>query len=372
MLSWQVMAGAMADRLAAQGVLDPAWRDAFTEVPRHVFVPMFIRHDGSTIDRAHPDQHEEWLAAVYRDESLTTQQVTMPGTGLVVPTSSSTRPSMMARMLGMLDVADGQSVLEIGTGTGYNAALLSHRLGANRVASIDIDPTLVESAAAGLKEVGFDPSLSAGDGARGWPDRAPFDRVIATCAVSRVPGAWVEQLADRGVIVADVRAETSSTLVTLTKIGPDTAHGRFHTVPGLFMWLRAEAGNPLPDGRTGDFVFDYGDARESVTALDPAILNDPDFGFALALHVPDITGSYRLVDPKAYVLRTGDGSVAEVDAVTRRTTQAGARSVWDEVEHAARRWSALGRPQRARFGLTVTGDGGQHVWLDHPGNRIAG
>lgn len=360
----------MADGLDAQGVLDPAWRAAFTEVPRHVFVPMFHRHDGSTVDRARPDQHEEWLTAVYRDESLTTQLVTIPGNGLVVPTSSSTRPSLMARMLGMLDVADGQSVLEIGTGTGYNAALLSHRLGADRVASIDIDPTLVQTAAAALKEAGYDPSLTAGDGARGWPEHAPFDRVIATCAVPQVPGAWVGQLADRGVIVTDVRAETSTTLATLTKVGPDTAHGRFHPVPGHFMWLRAEAGNPLSSGGAVDFVFDFRGARESRSALDPSILDDPDFGFALALHVPDITGSYRRLDPDAHILRTGDGSWAQVEAATRRTTQAGARSVWDEVEGAARQWTAVGRPQRSRFGLTVTSHGGQHIWLDHPDNRI--
>jgi len=365
------MAGAMTDGLEAQGVLDPAWRAAFTEVPRHVFVPMFYNHDGSTVVRGHPEQHEEWMAAVYRDESLTTQQVTMPGTGLVVPTSSSTRPSLMARMLGLLDVADGQSVLEIGTGTGYNAALLSHRLGAGRVASIDIDRTLVESAAAALKEVGFEPRLRTGDGASGLPDLAPFDRVIATCAVPRVPVAWVDQLADRGVIVTDIRAETSTALATLTKVGPDTALGRFHAVPGHFMWLRAEASNPLRNGAF-DFVFDVRGARESHTALDPSILDDPNFGFALALHMPDITGSYRRLDPDVRILRTADGSWAQVEVATHRTTQAGSRSVWDEVEGAARQWSTLGRPQRSRFGLTVTSHSGQHIWLDHPDNRIPG
>lgn len=361
----------MADRLEAQGALDPAWRAAFTEVPRHVFVPMFYRHDGSTVDRTRPDQHEEWITAVYRDESLTTQQVTMPGTGLVVPTSSSTRPSLMARMLGLLDVADRQSVLEIGTGTGYNAALLSHRLGAGRVVSVDIDGTLVESAAAALKEVGFEPSLGTGDGAGGWPDRAPFDRVIATCAVPRVPVAWVDQLADRGVIVTDIRAETSTALATLTKVAPDTALGRFHAVPGHFMWLRARAGNPLRNGVAFDFVFDVRGARESHTALDPSILDDPDFGFALALYVPDVTGSYRRLDPDVRILRTGDGSWAQVGTATHRTTQAGARSVWDEVEGAARQWSMVGRPQRSRFGLTVTSRDGQHIWLDHPDNRVS-
>ncbi|MGH8940795.1 MAG: methyltransferase domain-containing protein, partial [Actinomycetes bacterium] len=119
----------MADDLAALGVLDPAWREAFEQVPRHVFVPQFYRPDGTLVDGADPDMRDEWLDAVYRDDSLITQRLAQPGSGMMVPTSSSTRPSLMALMLGMLDVQDGQTVLEIGTGTGYNAALLAYLLG---------------------------------------------------------------------------------------------------------------------------------------------------------------------------------------------------------------------------------------------------
>ncbi|QYN32955.1 methyltransferase domain-containing protein [Pseudonocardia sp. DSM 110487] len=88
----------------------------------------------------------------------------------------------------MLDAAPGHTVLEIGTG--YNAALLCHRLGSEAVTSIDIDPELVDAARETLMSVGFTPTLVAGDGADGVPERAPFDRILATCAVPAVPGAW--------------------------------------------------------------------------------------------------------------------------------------------------------------------------------------
>ncbi len=129
-MTWQEQDRELAAELAGQGVLDPGWRAAFENVPRHVFVPAAYAADGTPRDPACP---------AYRDESLTTQIARMPDTGMVVPTSSSTRPSLMARMLGLLDVAPGDTVLEIGTGTGYNAALLAHRLGDEAVTSIDID-----------------------------------------------------------------------------------------------------------------------------------------------------------------------------------------------------------------------------------------
>ena len=104
----------------------------------------------------------------------------------------------MVEMLEALDLRDGHRVLEIGTGTGYNAALLSHRLGGEHVVSIDIDPDLVRTAEQRLKELGHFPTLVTGDGQAGVPDHGPYDRIIATCAVPEIPLAWIEQLAPGG------------------------------------------------------------------------------------------------------------------------------------------------------------------------------
>ncbi|MCZ9339668.1 methyltransferase domain-containing protein, partial [Streptomyces sp. TRM76130] len=104
--------------------------------------------------------------------------------------SSSSQPSLMALMLAELRVADGDRVLEIGAGTGYNAALLCHRLGDDGlVTTVDLDPEITDSARRHLDAAGYHPAVVTGDGARGVPGRAPYDRIIATCALPAVPRA---------------------------------------------------------------------------------------------------------------------------------------------------------------------------------------
>ncbi|MGH3869991.1 MAG: hypothetical protein ACRDSR_00500 [Pseudonocardiaceae bacterium] len=170
MSDWRQRAAALARQLAALDGVDPQWATAFAEVPRHLFVPRFYADLDvpEAIDGADPDRRQEWLDGVYRDESLVTQYRLTPGTtDLWQSTSSSTRPSLMARMLTLLDVHDDHRVLEIGTATGYNAALLCHRLGSDNIASLDIDSELVDTAGQFLATLGYRPALTAGDGAAG-------------------------------------------------------------------------------------------------------------------------------------------------------------------------------------------------------------
>ncbi len=131
--------------------------------------------------------------------------MTAVGQPLLVSTSSSTMPSLMARMLEALDVQDGHRVLEIGTGTGYNAALLCHRLGSGKVVSIDVDPTLVAVARDHLAGLDYHPILVVGDGAAGVARHGPYDRIIATAAVPEIPVPWIEQLTPGGKILANLR-----------------------------------------------------------------------------------------------------------------------------------------------------------------------
>lgn len=373
MIDWVDRAVTLANELAARGHLpDPHWREAFATVPRHVFVPRYLRRDETVVDGTHPADREEWLAEVYSDTTLVTQTAPVPGTDLRWPTSSATMPSLMARMLHLLDVADRDRVLEIGTGTGYNAALLCQRLSDDRITTVDIHPALVEAAGAALLNAGHEPHLEVRDGAEGVPGRAPFDRIIATCAVPAIPPAWVTQLNRGGVIVADVRGELCSNLVVLRKIDETAAEGRFLDVAGHFMWLRAFPDNPLRDGGRLNATISRDDAVELVTALDPADLGHPDLRFLIQHFNPAVQRIWPTsrAGTELMVLHADDGSWAEVDTTrhghTYHVTQGGPHPLWSGVEDTAHLWSRLGRPSRGRFGLTANTDGHHRLWLDSP------
>lgn len=135
------------------------------------------------------------------DGCLTPDQATTPEPVPGVPTSSSTEPALVLRMLESLEVEEGQEVLKIGTGTGYSTALLCHRLGEDNVTTVDVDPGVARRADDALESIGVSTWTVTGDGLLGHPPRAPYDRVIATCAVRRVPYTWVRQTRPGGVIL---------------------------------------------------------------------------------------------------------------------------------------------------------------------------
>jgi protein-L-isoaspartate O-methyltransferase len=145
-----------------------------------------------------------WFDRIYRDELIITQLddgATPPGEAGRRISSSSSMPSVMLRMLDELQVFDGCRVLEIGTGSGWNAGLLSARLGASNVVSVDVDPAVAAHAEAALKAAGQPVTVVVGDGAAGYVPGAPYDRVIATCAVRHIPYEWVTQTRPGGLIV---------------------------------------------------------------------------------------------------------------------------------------------------------------------------
>lgn len=234
--------------VAGGGLTDPAWRAAFNEVPRHLFVPVYYRGvaGGSDVGRYAADDPDarrrlRWLTGAYADQPIATHVAD----GELV--SSSSQPSLMALMCEALDVRDGQRVLEIGAGTGYNAALLAHRLGGTgTVATIDLDAAITTAAREHLAAYGTPEARSVtvvtGDGALGHPAEAPYDRVIATCELPAVPPAWTEQCRPGARILAPL----ASGLVVLTVLGPGRAEGRFLSTPAYFVPLRGRAAGIPP------------------------------------------------------------------------------------------------------------------------------
>ncbi|MDT0467056.1 methyltransferase domain-containing protein [Streptomyces gibsoniae] len=347
---------ALADALEASGQLsDPTWRNVFETVPRHVFVPEFwALTDGGRRHVTAAD--EDWLDLVYTDDALATQMTDG------VATSSSTAPGLMLQMLQALDVAAGHRVLEVATGTGYNAALLSERLGSGLVTTVEVDPALADLAHARLKGCGYTPLVVAGDGRAGYPARAPYDRLIATCGFSRVPTAWLEQVRPGGVILAPLGWGTVRLIV-----GDDgRAEGRFLPTGSYFMAVRdAGSSGTAPHPGRPDAAIN----RPTVLDL-AAVAEDEAFRFLKSLAAPDLGFASERGDDgliQAVELWAADGSWARAEHGTVR--QAGPRLLWDAVEAAHMLFVEHGRPGRERFGVTVSAEG-QRIWLDHPGQEV--
>jgi methyltransferase of FxLD system len=187
--------------LRGKGVIvSDAVQAAFLAVPRERFIPEVANEQG--------------LEAVYRDEAIVTKRDPRG-----MPLSSSSQPALMAKMLELLAPTPGDRVLEIGTGTGYNAALLAEMVGSHgRVTSVDVDAGLARTARRALREAGYRMSVKVGDGREGHPSRAPYDRIIATACADEIPNAWLEQLADGGRIELPLRLDPDGAAIQVIPV----------------------------------------------------------------------------------------------------------------------------------------------------------
>ncbi|KIF02152.1 methyltransferase [Streptomyces sp. RSD-27] len=357
----------LADQLEAAGAIrTPAWRKAVEAVPRELFLnPGVFLPAGVGLWRpvvaADTDQ-AEWIRTAYTNESLVTQldnhltadQVQGPVGGL--PTSSSTLPSLVLEMIEELDIEDGHQVLEIGTGTGYSAGLMCHRLGEDNVTTIEVDPGVAARADAALESAGISTWTVTGDGLLGLPRRAPYDRVIATCGVRRIPYTWVRQTRPGGVILATIGTLATGTgLAKLTVREDGTADGRFvgHT---NFMLARSQATTPIAGDLSSRVAFADSERRALVapTGLDelmPAFLVQLAAPTAQVLRVQDSDGN-----PQVYLLDPDRESFAELlrNGDEWRVRQGGPVRMWDDVERALLGWAAAGRPDITEVRLHVT------------------
>ncbi|ONI73177.1 protein-L-isoaspartate O-methyltransferase [Actinosynnema sp. ALI-1.44] len=350
--------------LVRNGTLtDPAWRDAFLAVPRHAFLPRYFRQRSGRWEAVDTGD-EDWLAQIYADRVLVTQldgdsgkwQAARDGGPVVgAPTCSSSMPTIMAVMLEALQVKDDHRILEVGTGTGYNAALLCVRVGDRLVSTIDIDESLAGPAERHLADCGLRPTCVVADGVDGLPQAELYDRVLCTCAVPRIPVAWLEQTRPGGLVVTTLSRPLGAGLVRITAGEGGTGTGEVLADDGRFMPLRAP--------RTRSITWPEPDAPGSTrpTTLASSVISPTSpFEFFAGLELPDVHAAGAA---NYAVLTHPDGSWArhESDVVV----QAGPRRLWDEMEVAYDRWQRLGQPRRARFGVTIDGED-QRLWLDAP------
>jgi protein-L-isoaspartate(D-aspartate) O-methyltransferase len=286
---------ALVDRLVSQGFIrSRPVEAAFHAVPRHLFVP------------------DVPLEEAYSDGAISTK-TSASGAAL----SSSSQPAIMATMLEQLELQAGHQVLEIGAGTGYNAALLAHIAGpTGQVITIDIDQDIVDAARAHLAAAGFDGvQVICADGGYGYPDAAPYERIILTVGAWDITPSWWDQLKPGGrlLLPLDIAGQKSVAFqhqgehlssLSVRDCGFMRLRGAFadpHPMrvvplgpdPGLELWSRARS---LPDAAT---VYGWltGPRRDWETNV-AATLHEIVAGLWmwLALHEPELGRLYAIDD----------------------------------------------------------------------------
>lgn len=340
-------------------------------VPRHEFLRGgFFRRVPNAFPAAWqpvPEGSAAWIRGCYADESLVTQiantivPADIRGDILREPTSSSTLPSLVVRMLEELRVEPGMTVLEIGTGTGYSTALLCARLGEGFVTSVEYDKEVAARAETALARVGMYPTLVTGDGLIGFAQGAPYDRVIATCGVRGVPPTWIEQTRPGGEVLTTVGGWLgASELARLTVHDDGTASGPL--LGGRVSFMLARPQLPPPLGLLPDLS--AGEEREAVIGAD--VLDDWTSRFVVQSAVP---GGQRLTVEREgrqedVLIDVDSGSWAALYPDNGRWTvrQDGPGALWDVAEDRLACWNAAGAPELERFTLHVTSRGQTWSW----------
>jgi protein-L-isoaspartate(D-aspartate) O-methyltransferase len=364
----------MVDALCGTGrVRSAAVENALRAVPRHLFLPGLA------------------VADAYADEAVAVQFTDG------VATSSASQPSMMAIMLEQLDLRPGHRVLEVGAGTGYNAALMSRIVGpAGAITAVDIDEELVDRAAVHLASAGvYGVDLVVADGAYGYPPGAPYDRIVLTVGSDDVRPEWVAQLAPGGRLLLPLAVRGSQLSVALD-LGPDgvlrcdsvrscafirlrgsaaSADGS-RAIDGLGVALQAVDDMPEPDlAALARVLADPRDRRPAPVLLGAVDVWDG-FGLWLALTEP---GACRLLATDSetglpddllplggmggtVALADAEGAAAVVSAgpsgpgpgpVAIRGFGADGAALADRMVASLERWAAAGRAGAADWRLTV-------------------
>ncbi|WP_433892244.1 ATP-grasp peptide maturase system methyltransferase [Streptomyces sp. CA-111067] len=373
----------LADLLARQGLLtDPAWRRAVERVPRHRFVPGFFLPGNQLTARGMSawqpvtaaTDHDRWLAACYADETLITQfdgeepdwdQAAVREGG--APSSSATLPSLVVQMWQDADIAEGQDVLEVGTGTGYSTALACELLGADHVTSIEVDPHRLDQAAAALFGLGHHPGLALADGLFGYRPGAPFDRIVAACSVRGLPAPWLAQTRPGGKILTTLGGWLHGHARVLATVDSDgTASGPL--LPGTISFMAARSQQPPPFGNPLHWAALLS-ARSRPVRHSPGRITDPTeeaffVRFLAQCAVPDAQLSDQ--GDILYLVDVISGSVAALtrEEGTWRVREGGSARLWEKVETVLDAYDSAGRPPPETFTLAVDPTGQR---LLHPG-----
>jgi len=364
-VNWERHAAWLAGQVTEPG---SRWRPLIAVVPRHEFVPRWWSGEGRgwrLLDGpAMPGQ--EWADAVYRDVSLVTQVGTLHADHASEddrpdgrPTSSSTKPGLVVSMYRHAVIGDGMDVLDVGTGSGYGAALLATRLGDARVTSIDIDPYLVKAAQERLAGTWLRPVVAVADATGPLP--GSYDRIVSMTSVAPVPASWLAALRPGGRLVTTLAG--TGLIVTANKTRDGGAKGQTEFDRAGFMHARSHPDYPPSLLRSIPGAL-HGDAGEVTTGRYPVVNTARAWELysMLGVTVPGIEHHFESGQDgtRTAWLAHPDGSWARATAIGDElpmVLQDGPRRLWDIADEIRHAWLTDGNLPAYGAAVTITPDG---------------
>lgn len=369
----------MVDQLKAKGdIVSPAIEAAFRHVPRHPFIDHYYRQDRvgpkmkwNQVIFDQVEQADQWLAAIYTNDALVTALDSYSQ-----PTSSSSAPCAMAAMLEQLDLRPEMRVLEIGTGTGYNAAILAYLTGdPHLVFTADLYSALTEKAQERLdRVVGPGVTVHTGNGLDGYPPGAPYDRIIATASWYRVPLPWLDQLRSDGMIVMNLRGRLGwCGFLRVVKTGMGRAACGIFTAGSDFMVLQEQESPsasfvsliPKYTGRpvTERFLVTSQEFDPRQLSYDPLLL-------ILQLAFPYLYQGWIKAEadpaPAMCLIDTASETLLKFSPEANEDTWTleirGDPCIWEGITQAFHQWQSLGDPPLTDFVVEIDESGQQFIF----------
>jgi protein-L-isoaspartate(D-aspartate) O-methyltransferase len=344
----------------SHSVQDQFILNAFRRIPRHEFVWDFFDWDKETREWKRVDPNgPRWIEQIYTNRPLVTSL-----NQYKKPDVSSSQPDIMAKMIQSLHLQAGKRVLEIGTGTGYNAAILACLVNPENVVTIDINENLLEAVRERLERtVGSGVTVLHTDGRNLAEDLANFDAIIVTASHQNIEPSWIRALVSGGRLIVNWNKSFSKAFVELEKSGESGLIGNVARYSGDFMSLHSGEGVPIPAFPAWDRQAPLLESRD----FRDEIVRNFDFGFFLQIHFPTLS-LYRYhkksVDAYYYAVKDYSGRVVYFSPYV-----GGDASLWEEIRQCHEKFIGLGKPRRKSLSLKVAADGTMTFFSE--GSQIA-